>query len=60
LEARRHPKSKKGTIICQGNLVDARARLRTAGKTIATSQRAVFHFRRLFLSEYFMCCVFFG
>src|SRR5262245_37825695 len=41
-------------MICQGNLVDAKAKLSAAGKTIANSQRIVFHFSRFFFSESFI------
>ena len=40
--------------------MDAKAKLQTAGKAIAMSQRIVFHFRRFFFSEFFMCGVFVG
>jgi hypothetical protein len=40
------PMSSRGRIICQGNLVEAKAMLKKAGNAIAVSQRMVFHFRR--------------
>ena len=53
--------SRRGRIIGQGNLVEAKAMLKRAGNTIAASQRMVFHFRRFFLSVFFIgyvlgCC----
>jgi hypothetical protein len=49
--------SNSGRTIGQGNLVEANATLKNAGKTIATSQRMVFHFKRCFLSVFFISCV---
>lgn len=54
LEASIGPMSSKGTIICQGNLVEAKAILKRAGKTIAVSQRMVFHLSRFFFSVFFI------
>ena len=54
LDANMGPMSSKGTMTCHGNLVAANARLKQAGKAIAASQRIVFHFKRLFLSEFFI------
>jgi len=51
LEASIGPKRSRGTRICQGNLVEARAKLRPAGTAMARSQRMVFHFNMLFFSE---------
>ena len=58
LEASIGPMSSSGRTIGQGNLVDANAMLKNAGNTIATSQRMVFHFKRLFLSVFFISQVF--
>ena len=52
------PMSSRGTIICQGNLVEANAMLKKAGNTIARSQRMVFHFTEFFLSVFFIRFVF--
>ena len=41
-------------MICQGNFVLAKAILKQAGKAIAASQRRVFHFKSLPLSEVFI------
>ena len=48
------PMSNRGRIMGQGNLVEAKARLKKAGETIATIQRMVFHFRRFFFSAFFI------
>ena len=48
------PISSRGRIIGQGNFAEAKAMLKKAGKTIATSQRIVFHFSRFFFSEFFI------
>ena len=58
LETNIGPMSSKGTIICQGNLVEANAMLKKAGNTIAVSQRMVFHLSRFFFSVFFMYCFF--
>ena len=54
MEASMGPMSNRGRIIGQGNLVEAKAKLKNAGKTIAAIQRMVFHFRRFFLSAFFV------
>ena len=48
------PRSSSGTIIGQGNLVEAKAMLKKAGNTIAASQSMVFHFNRFFFSMLFI------
>ena len=58
LETNIGPMSSKGTIICQGNLVEAKAMLKKAGSAIAASQRMVFHLSRFFFSVFFMCVFF--
>src|SRR5687768_17211050 len=57
LEANMGPMRIMGRIIGQGNLVEAKAMLKKAGNTIATSQRMVFHFKRFFFSEFFIIYV---
>ena len=54
LEASMGPSSSRGRTIGQGNLVDAKAMLKNAGKTMAASQSRVFHLRSLFFSEVFI------
>ena len=48
------PMSSKGRTIGQGNLVEERAMLKKAGRTMAVSQRIVFHLRKDFLSPLFI------
>ncbi len=46
-------------MICQGNLADLKAMLRATGNAIATSQRMVFHFKRLFFWDWIISGVLF-
>ena len=48
------PMSSSGKIIGQGNLEEARARWKKAGRIIAAIQSSVFHFRSFFWSEFFI------
>ena len=50
-EARRAPSSRHGMMTGQGNLVEAKAIWKKPGRTIAATQRSVFHFSMCFRSE---------
>jgi hypothetical protein len=54
LETSMGPISKNGRMSGQGNLVEAKAMLDTAGKAIAASQRMVFHFNMFCLFAFFI------
>lgn len=54
------PMSSRGRINGQGNLVEAKAMLKKAGKTMAASHRIVFHFSRFLFSEFVITHVSFG